>query len=125
MIHIKHSLIVLLISTLVACGGSIKRKDDAKKDKNAAVVNVQLASGYIRRGDLEVAEEKLDLALKNEKNDAMTRGFLYICKCQNSDIAVDSLADECRYQCPVSPPLQRNSRRRRCWRASWPRFQAH
>lgn len=64
MIHVKHGFIVFLISTLVACGGSLKQKEEAKKDKNAAVINVQLASGYIRRGDLEIAEEKLLKALE-------------------------------------------------------------
>jgi len=67
MIEIKHGLIVLLMSTLVACGGnSVKQQEEAKKDKNAAVVNAQLASGYIRRGDLEIAEEKLLKAIQHD-----------------------------------------------------------
>lgn len=64
MIHIKHGLMALLISTLLACGGSVKQKEEAKRDKNAAVINVQLASGYIRRGDLEIAEQKLLKAIE-------------------------------------------------------------
>ena len=60
MIDIKYGVIALLLSTLVACGGdTVKQKEEAKKDKNAAVLHAQLASGYIRRGDLEIAEEKL------------------------------------------------------------------
>jgi len=43
----------------MACGGSVKQKEEAKRDKEAAVINAQLAAGYIRRGDLEVAEKKL------------------------------------------------------------------
>jgi len=64
MIKIKHGLIVFLMSTLVACGGGVKQKEEAKKDKHAAIINVQLASGYIRRGDLEIAENKLLKAIE-------------------------------------------------------------
>jgi len=65
MIQIKHGLILLLISTLMACGeATVKEKEEAKRDKNAAVINAQLAAGYIRRGDLEIAEEKLLKAIK-------------------------------------------------------------
>ena len=65
MIQIKYGLILLLISTLMACGeATVKQKEEAKRDKNAAVINAQLAAGYIRRGDLEIAEEKLLKAIK-------------------------------------------------------------
>jgi type IV pilus assembly protein PilF len=64
MIDIKHGVIVLLMSMLVACGGTVKQKEEAKRDKHAAVLNAQLASGYIRRGDLEIAEEKLLKAIE-------------------------------------------------------------
>lgn len=59
---------MLMLSTLVACGGSIKQKENARKGKDAAVINVQLASGYIRRGDLEIAEAKLLKAIEHDKN---------------------------------------------------------
>jgi len=68
MMQFKHGLIVLLISFLVACGeATVKEKEEAKRDKNAAQVNAQLAAGYIRRGDLEVAEKKLLKAIELDK----------------------------------------------------------
>lgn len=58
--YIQQCLILLLMSTLVACSSSNTRPTEGeKRDKEAAVLNVQLASGYIRRGNLEVAQEKL------------------------------------------------------------------
>ena len=43
-------------------------KEEEKKDKEAAVLNVQLASGYIRRGNLEVAKEKLLKAISYDND---------------------------------------------------------
>jgi len=43
----------------MACGASVKQKEETRRDKEAAVINAQLAAGYIRRGDLEIAEKKL------------------------------------------------------------------
>lgn len=65
MIRIRQWLIILLASTLVACAGqTTKEKKQVKKDKEAAVINVQLASGYIQRGDLKIAETKLLKAIE-------------------------------------------------------------
>lgn len=63
---IKHGLVTILLVLLTACGGSnSKPTEGERKDKEAAVINVQLASGYIRRGDLEIAEQKLLKAIEH------------------------------------------------------------
>ncbi len=68
MMHIRQWLIVFLVSTIVACGGQNSRPSDRqKKDREAAVLNVQLASGYIRRGNLEVAKAKLLKAIEHDE----------------------------------------------------------
>lgn len=69
MMHIRQWLVVsFLVSTIVACGGQNSRPtDEQKKDKEAARLNVQLASGYIRRGNLEVAKAKLLKAIEHDE----------------------------------------------------------
>jgi len=64
MIRMKLWLIIVLLGSLVACASTPKELEKERKDKEAAEINVQLASGYMRRGDLEVAEEKLKKAIK-------------------------------------------------------------
>ena len=65
MIRIRQWLIILVAGTLVACSGqSIKEKKQVRKEKEAAVINVKLASGYIQRGELKVAEKKLLRAIQ-------------------------------------------------------------
>jgi len=64
MMRMKLWLIVVLLGSLVACASTPKELEKERKDKEAAEINVQLASGYMRRGDLEVAEEKLLKAIE-------------------------------------------------------------
>jgi type IV pilus assembly protein PilF len=58
-------LLATLISlfTLSACGGASNSKSDNNK-RQSAELNVQLASGYIQRGQLKVAYEKLRKAIE-------------------------------------------------------------
>ncbi len=58
---------LVLVSSLVACASTPKERAKEKKDKEAAVINVQLASGYIQRKDYKIAEEKLKRAIKFDK----------------------------------------------------------
>ncbi len=64
MMRIKLCLIVIFLSTLMACASTPKELQKEKKDREAARINVQLASGYMRRGDLKVAHEKLKKAIE-------------------------------------------------------------
>lgn len=64
---IKQFLMVLLISSLFACSGKNSRPSDSdRKDRESAKTNVQLASGYIRRGNLEIAKAKLFKAMEHD-----------------------------------------------------------
>jgi len=62
--RMKLWLVIVLSGTLMACASTPKELEKERKDKEAAAINVQLASGYMRRGDLEVAEEKLKRAIE-------------------------------------------------------------
>lgn len=61
--------LLLFVFFISACGApnSIKRSSNNEPDlKQAAKINVKLASGYIQRGDLEVAKEKLLKAIEQD-----------------------------------------------------------
>ncbi|VAW60478.1 hypothetical protein MNBD_GAMMA08-2122 [hydrothermal vent metagenome] len=62
--QIKLWSILFLLSTLAACASTPSEVRQEKKDNEAAEINVQLAAGYMRRGELEVAQEKLLRAIK-------------------------------------------------------------
>ncbi len=61
-------IIIISIALLSACGGADNVKSGRGKPdlKKAANINVQLASGYIKRGSFEVAKEKLEKALEQD-----------------------------------------------------------
>lgn len=61
---IKLLLLAGFTLVIISCASTPAEKIKQKKDKQAAKLNTQLASGYIRRGELEVAKEKLLKALK-------------------------------------------------------------
>ncbi len=60
----RQLLIVLLISVTGGCAGPTpKEVEEERVDKEGAKINVQLAAGYIRRGDIEIAKMKLEKAM--------------------------------------------------------------
>lgn len=58
-------IITIIISSLIltACGGASNSRTD-KQGREVAELNVQMASGYMQRGDYEVAQEKLLKAIE-------------------------------------------------------------
>ena len=62
-------IIMFALSALTACGGYNKNRQNEINDrKEAANINVQLASGYMKRGQFEVAKEKLLKAIEIDDN---------------------------------------------------------
>jgi len=55
--------IIISILTLSACGGASNNRSD-KQNTDSAELNVRLASGYMQRGQLEVAKGKLIRAIE-------------------------------------------------------------
>ena len=60
-------MLMLMVLMSFGCSTENVRPGRQKTDlKTASTINVQLASGYIQRGDLEIAKEKLDKAIKQD-----------------------------------------------------------
>ncbi|HEX5637158.1 MAG TPA: type IV pilus biogenesis/stability protein PilW [Gammaproteobacteria bacterium] len=59
-------LIILLTCFLVACGTTPAQEKKEANMQEAAKTNVQLASGYIQRGQLEIAKGKLEKAIEQD-----------------------------------------------------------
>ncbi|MDQ1363780.1 MAG: type pilus assembly protein PilF [Pseudomonadota bacterium] len=59
-------LMVIAMCMLVACAPDPVQKKKESNVRDAAKMNVQLASGYIQRGQLEVAKEKLTKAIEQD-----------------------------------------------------------
>lgn len=58
-------ILMFVMLSLLGCGGSSNtRKNKMDDSREAATINVQLASGYIKRGQLEIAKEKLLKAIE-------------------------------------------------------------
>ncbi len=81
---IKSGLLFLVIAfILVGCGGSdhVKREkaDEEKELKQASMTNVQLAVGYLKRSEYEVAQKKLLKAIEQDSSNVVaytTMAFL-------------------------------------------------
>lgn len=59
-------LILLASCVLVACASDPVEKKQEADTKSASKMNVQLASGYMQRGQLEIAKEKLTKAIEQD-----------------------------------------------------------
>ena len=68
---IRSGLLILSIAfALSACGGqsNIKEDKEEKNLKQASLTNAQLGVGYLRRGEYEIAEQKLLKAIEQDSN---------------------------------------------------------
>lgn len=61
-------LLVVFCCLLAACASSPAQEKKKGNDIDAAKMNVQLASGYMQRGQLEIAREKLAKAIEQDPN---------------------------------------------------------
>ena len=59
-------LLILLFFLVAACSSDPVRERKQGNPKEAAKMNVQMASGYIQRGQLEVAKDKLTKAIEQD-----------------------------------------------------------
>lgn len=69
---IRSGLVILVVAlALSACGSrnsNVKEDSEEKNLKQASITNVQLGVGYLRRGQHEVAQEKLLKAIEQDPN---------------------------------------------------------
>ena len=66
---------ILALGMLAACVSN-EVEPDQKSDSDAARYNTQLGANYLQRGELELAREKLEKAVKQDPNLAGARGYL-------------------------------------------------
>jgi len=79
----KRQLLVMVTTAMIA--GCVSNSGDVRKnkqasDKDAASYNLQLGVGYLRRGELQLAKDKLEKAVEQDPNLAdahMALAFLY------------------------------------------------
>jgi type IV pilus assembly protein PilF len=71
MIKKLHFLLLILSVLVTACTGGaerIREEKDEKELKQASSTNVQLGVGYLKRGQYEVAQKKLNKAIEQNPN---------------------------------------------------------
>lgn len=59
-----YCLAVWVLTTLGACASSVEREAEQEKTRKLAETHVLLGSNYLQRGQLDVAKEELDKALR-------------------------------------------------------------
>jgi type IV pilus assembly protein PilF len=71
-------MLVATVALLMACGS--KTVKDSSQRNQAAVYNMQLASDYLRQGNLSLAKEKIERALEQDSSNSqahMVAGLLF------------------------------------------------
>lgn len=67
MIKKLHLMLLVTSIFMVACtGSSLREARETENLKRASDINVQLGAGYLKRGQYEIAKEKLDKAIKQD-----------------------------------------------------------
>ena len=85
------------------------RADKEKKRQEAATLNVQLGIAYLNRGDVAVAQEKLDRALKeNPENPAVHSGMAMLYVRMNKLAQADQEYREALRLAPRDPDILNN-----------------
>lgn len=77
------SVAVLAVLLLAGCAGSGVRSSD---EKQAARINTQLGTDYLRRGQADLAEEKLKRAIKQDPDYALAHSSLAYLYSQRGDV---------------------------------------
>lgn len=81
--------LLLIAIALIATGCASTAEREANETKRARLVdtNVQLANGYLQRGELEFAKERLDKALAIEPNDTQANNMMALLQWRLKDYA--------------------------------------
>lgn len=100
-------LVALLIN---ACAGPTPREvEEEKIDKRGAVINTQLASGYIQRGDMKVAKEKLLKAMKLDATYVPAYTTMAVLMAMiNKPVEAENYYLQALDLAPLNPELQNN-----------------
>jgi type IV pilus assembly protein PilF len=72
----QRALILGLSLVLIACAGGVSRPSKRSDNQKAAEIQVQLGSGYMQRGMLDLAMERLQRAVQLDPRSAMAHSML-------------------------------------------------
>jgi len=93
----------------MACASTPKEIAQEKKDNEAARINTELATGYIRRGDMQVAQDKLEKAIKHDRYYVPAYTTLAVLmSMMNEPVEAENLYLEALDIDPRDPNLQNN-----------------
>lgn len=76
--HFLNAMIVLLLVAVAGCASSTERKADMEKKNNRAETHVMLGANYLQRGQLDVAKEELDKALKEAPDNSQANNIMAV-----------------------------------------------
>jgi len=107
---VKRRLAILVVAAvLTACASSPEREAERARTRQAVQTQVQLAAGYIERGQLEIARQSLDKALELDDSSPSANSMMGVLqwRLQNYDEAERYFKRSLDTQ-PVDPDVQNN-----------------
>jgi type IV pilus assembly protein PilF len=69
---------LLLIVTVAGCVSSAKREAQQEKKQKITETHVMLGAGYLQRGQLDVAKQELEKALKESPHDSQANNIMAV-----------------------------------------------
>lgn len=69
---------LFLIVTVAGCASSAERQADQEKKEKMVATHVMLGAGYLQRGQLDVAKQELEKALKQSPNDSQANNIMAV-----------------------------------------------
>lgn len=69
---------LLLVATVAGCASSAERQTDREKKEKMVETHVMLGAGYLQRGQLDVAKQELEKALKQSPNDSQANNIMAV-----------------------------------------------
>lgn len=95
----RIAVVLSAVALLTACSTSAERDADDAKRRRLVDTNVQLAAGYLQRGQLEFAKEKLEKALSADPDDTGANNTMALLQWRLRDYA----AAEAHFRRAVRP----------------------
>lgn len=80
-------LVLSVLTLLAACSTTAERDADDAKRRRLVETNVQLAAGYLQRGQIEFAKEKLEKALSVDPDDVSANNTMALLQWRLRDYA--------------------------------------
>ena len=69
---------LLLVVTVAGCASSAERQVDREKKEKMVETHVMLGAGYLQRGQLDVAKQELEKALKQSPKNSQANNIMAV-----------------------------------------------